>query len=98
MVKKGEIEGMIAAIEKRRLSVESKKTLFQFETAFFIPLLALLFIVTYISKSPAVKTCFFLLTIALIVADLIYSIIVYKDLNKKQKSLEKLIDEKIRLG
>ena len=98
MVKKGEIEGLIASIEKRRLSIESKKTLFQFETAFFIPLLALLFLVTYISKSPIIKIFFFLITIALIVADLVYSIVIYIDLNKKQKKLERLIDEKISMS
>ncbi len=98
MVKKEEIEGLIAAIEKRRIAIESKRTMFQFETAFFIPLIALLFLVTYFSASKLVKVCFFALTILLIVADLIYSVFMYFDLTKKQKKLEKLIHEKIGLS
>jgi len=39
-----------------------------------------------------------LITIALIVADLVYSIVIYIDLNKKQKKLERLIDEKISMS
>jgi hypothetical protein len=95
MIKKGELEVLIATIEKRRIGIESKRTLFQFETAFFIPLLALLFLVTYFSKSEGIKMCFYLITIILIVADLVYSMVVYKDLTEKQKNLEKLIHSKL---
>ena len=95
MVRIGELEAMIAAIEKRRLAIEGKRTMFQFETAFFIPLLALLFLVTYFSKSNEVKMTLYIFTIVLIVADLIYSIIVYRDLTAKQKKLEEVIRRKI---
>jgi len=95
MINRTELEALIASIEKRRLAVEEKRTLFQFETAFFIPLFALLFLVTYFSRSDTVKLFFYLLTIILIVADLVYSIILYRDMTEKQKRLEEVISEKL---
>jgi uncharacterized membrane-anchored protein len=95
MVKRFELEAILATIEKRRIAIESKRTFFQFEAAFFIPLLALLFLVSYFSQSNAVKMGFYVLTIVLIVADLVYSVLVYRDLTDKQKNLEKLIHKKI---
>lgn len=90
-----ELETLIAAIEKRRLNIEQKRTVFQFEIAFFIPLFALLFIITYFSESSAVKMFFFILTIILIVVDLVYSITIYKDITDKQNKLEELIHQKL---
>jgi len=95
MSKKSELEGLIAAIEKRRLAVEDKRMLFQFETVFFLPLFALLFLVTYLSKSDPIKLFFYLLTIILIIADLIYTALLYKDMEDKQRRLEGLINEKL---
>jgi positive regulator of sigma E activity len=97
MVKKEELEAILTSIEKRRLGVEEKRTLFQFETAFFIPLFTLLFLVTYFSKNYGVKTIFYFITIALIVADLIYSVLIYKELSEKQMKLEEMIHRKIDL-
>lgn len=95
MVRVRELETLIAKIERRRLDIEEKRTLFQFETAFFIPLFAILFLISYFAESPGVKLGFYLFTIVLIVADLVYSIFIYRDLSKKQKKLETLIDSKM---
>jgi len=95
MVKREELEKIISAIERRRLAVEEKRTVFQFETAFFMPLFALLFLVTYFSKNEAAKMFLYILTIFLIILDLIYSVIVYKQLLKKQEKLEELIHKKV---
>jgi len=95
MASKTELEKIVVAIEKRRLDVEKKRSVFQIETAFFMPLFALLFLVTYFSKSADMKMFFYILTIVLIAADLIYSAIVYRQLLKKQAKLEKLIRNKL---
>lgn len=95
MTEKKEIDNLLNAVEKRRMAVEEKRTLFQFELAFFLPLFALLFIITYFSENNTIKLFFFIIAVIFIIADLVYSIILYKDLTVKQKNLEKLILEKI---
>ena len=95
MVTKVEIEKLISKIEKRRLAVEEKRSILQFETAFFLPLFGLLFLVTYFSTNEAIKIFFYILTILLIIADLIYSLMLFKDLSDKQKRLEEIIHEKL---
>ncbi len=95
MSKKTDLGALLSAVEKRRMAIEEKRTLFQFELAFFIPLFALLFIVTYFSQSDAVKLFFFILTIIFIIIDLVYSILLYRDVTEKQKRLEKVIHEKL---
>jgi len=95
MVKESELKALIAAIEKRRMAVEAKRSIFQIETAFFLPLFAVLFMVTFFSSSDKVKFVFFILTIILITIDVIYTLMTYRELSSKQKSLEKLIHEKL---
>ncbi len=95
MVKKTEVELVIAAIEKRRLKIEEKRSLFQFEMAFFIPIFALLFLVTHFSQDESIKLFFYIVIVLLIVADLVYSILIYKDIVQKQQRLEQVIHEKI---
>jgi len=94
MVSRISIEKTIASIERRRLEVEKNRSIFQFETAFFMPLFAILFLVTYFSKSGYTKMLFYIITIIFIVADLIYSVLEYQRLLKKQEKLERLIHER----
>ena len=92
---KKDIENALALIERRKLSIEKRKSLLNFEMAFFFPLFAFLFVLTFFSKIPSLRIAFFCLSIALIVLDLVYSVFIYLEINKKQKELEEFIDKKI---
>ena len=98
MADKTEVELVIAAIEKRRLKIEEKRSLFQFEMAFFVPIFALLFLITHFSADESIKLFFYIVIVLLIIADLVYSIIIYKEIVDKQQKLEQVIHEKIGAG
>ena len=95
MVNEQNLKSVIAAIEKRKLGIESKRSLFHVETVFFLPLFAILLVVTLFSENEYIKMLFFYLIIVLITIDVIYSIYGYILLNKKQKGLEELIHKKL---
>ncbi|MBW3023199.1 hypothetical protein KY308_03780 [Candidatus Woesearchaeota archaeon] len=94
--KEKDLSNVLALIEKRKLSIEKKRSLLNFEMAFFFPLFALLFFIMYVSTEETVKMVFFTLTIVIIIADLIYSIFIYLGMHKKQKELDDIIYKKLQ--
>lgn len=89
-------EKAFTIIERENLLIEKKRSLLSFEMAFFFPLFALLFLVTSFAAGNFLKLFFYVLTLAFIVTDMIYSFIVYKEIAKRQKELEKIIDSKLQ--
>lgn len=93
--KEKKVEKAFALIEKENLLIEKKRSLLTFEMAFFFPLFALLFIVSNFSEESSIKYFFFFTTIVLIAADIVYSVLVYLEIQKRQKELERIIDKKL---
>lgn len=90
-----DFEEVLAEIEKKRTEVSERMTFFQFENAFFLPLFALLFLISYISINSMVKLFFFIVVVVLVIADFVYSTVLFVRINQKQKDLDKLISKKL---
>jgi hypothetical protein len=89
-------EEAFTLIEKEKLLIDKKRSLLSFEMAFFFPLFALLFLVSSISKHDTLKLALYIFTIAVMLADIFYSVFLYMEIREKQKKLEKLIENKLQ--
>lgn len=95
MAKTRDFEKAFTLIEKEKLIIEKRRTFLSFEMAFFFPLFALLFLLTSFAANSEAKLVFYLLTIAFILADLVYSFFIYSKIREKEKELEKVIEKKL---
>ncbi len=82
-------------IEKLKMGVEEKQSLLNFENAFFIPLFVVLFLLSFAKVYNGFEFYLFILAIILIMIDLVYSLVLYKRLEKRSKKLDRLIELKI---
>lgn len=91
-----ELEELEIGVEKFRMGLEKKESLLHFENAFFIPLFAVLILLSIIKTPTDVTLYLFILAIILVMIDLVYSLFIYKQLEKKSQRLDVMIEAKLK--
>ncbi len=93
-----ELKKLVYKIELMRSKIEEKRDILAFENAFFLPLFVLLLFVSYSTMLNEIKIFLFVLTLALIIIDIVYSVTLYYDIKRKQKNLEVMIKKRLEVA
>jgi ABC-type multidrug transport system fused ATPase/permease subunit len=91
-----EVEELELDVEQYRVKIEEKRSFMLFENAFFIPLFVILVLLSLMKTKTDMVYYMFLLAIALIIIDLIYSLVLYKRMNNKSRMLDAIIKAKMK--
>ncbi len=91
-----ELEELELDVEKYRVRVEERRSFLSFENAFFVPLFAILVLLSLTKTRTDIIYYMFLLAIALIIIDLVYSVVLYRRMNNKSKLLDAVIKAKLK--